>query len=79
VFEVIDRPSRILIVLTETRLDGSSFETTLEFTFEPRGGSTLMTMVQAGFPSEALRDEHTRGLPNAFDRLERALEDPERS
>jgi uncharacterized protein YndB with AHSA1/START domain len=28
VFEVIDRPRRILIASTETRLDGSSFETT---------------------------------------------------
>ncbi len=37
-----------------------------------------MTMVHAGFPSEGLRDEHTRGLPNAFDRLERAVHDPER-
>ena len=59
-------------------VDGSSFETTLEFTFEPRGDRTLMTMVHSGFPSEELRDEHTRGLPNAFDRLERALHDPER-
>jgi uncharacterized protein YndB with AHSA1/START domain len=74
VFEVIDRPHRILIASTETRLDGSSFDTTLEFTFEPRGAGTLMTMVHAGFPSEELRDEHTRGVPNAFDRLERALE-----
>jgi hypothetical protein len=48
-------------------------------TFEPRGDSTLMTMVQSGFPSEGLRDEHTRGLPNAFHRLERALDDPGRS
>jgi uncharacterized protein YndB with AHSA1/START domain len=40
VFEMIDRPRRILIASTETRPDGSSFETTLEFTFEPRGGST---------------------------------------
>jgi hypothetical protein len=38
-----------------------------------------MTMVQAGFPSEALRDEHTVGLPNAFDRLDRALDEPGRS
>ena len=37
-----------------------------------------MTMVQGGFPSEELRDEHTRGLPNAFDRLERTLDDLER-
>ncbi len=73
-FEVIDRPHRILIASTETRLDGSSFDTTLEFTFEPRGAGTLMTMVQAGFPSQELRDEHTIGLPNAFDRLDRALE-----
>jgi uncharacterized protein YndB with AHSA1/START domain len=79
VFEVIDRPRRILIASTETRLDGSSFETTLEFTFEPRGDSTLMTMIQAGFPSEGLRDEHTVGLPNAFDRFDRALADPGRS
>jgi dihydrofolate reductase len=32
-----------------------------------------MTMVQRGFPSDELRDEHGRGLPHAFDRLERAL------
>jgi uncharacterized protein YndB with AHSA1/START domain len=79
VFEVIDRPRRILIASTETRPDGSSFETTMEFTFEPRGGGTLMTMVHAGFPSEWLRDEHTIGVPNAFDRLERTLDDPGRS
>ena len=79
VFEVIERPRRILMTSTETRLDGYAFETTVEFTFEARGDSTLVTMVQAGFPSEGLRDEHTRGLPNAFDRLGRALYDPERS
>jgi uncharacterized protein YndB with AHSA1/START domain len=77
VFEAIDRPRRILLRTNETRLDGSSFETTMEFTFEPRGGGTLMTLVQAGFPTEALRDEHTIGLPNAFDRLARTLDDPE--
>jgi uncharacterized protein YndB with AHSA1/START domain/dihydrofolate reductase len=73
VFEAIERPRRILIASTETRLDGSSFETSLEFRFEPRDGGTLMTMLQAGFPDEVLRDEHTRGLPNAFDRFERML------
>jgi len=26
-----------------------------------------------GFPSDELRDEHGRGVPHAFDRLERAL------
>lgn len=73
VFEAIERPHRILIASTETRLDGSSFDTTLEFTFEPRDGGTLMTMIQAGFPTEELRDEHTIGIPHAFDRLARTL------
>jgi len=76
VFEAIERPRRILLTTTETRLDGSSFDTTIEFTFERRGDSTLMTMAHAGFPSEWLRDEHTRGVPNAFDRLERSIARP---
>ena len=71
-FEAIERPRRILLATTETRLDGSSFATSTEFTFAPRDGGTLMTMVHAGFPTEELRDEHGRGLPHAFDRLERA-------
>jgi uncharacterized protein YndB with AHSA1/START domain len=74
VFEAIERPRRILLTTTETRLDGSSFDTSLEFTFEPRDGGTLMRVVHAGFPTEELRDEHTRGVPNAFDRLERTLD-----
>jgi uncharacterized protein YndB with AHSA1/START domain len=74
VFEAIERPRRILLTTTETRLDGSSFDTSLEFTFEPREGGTLMRVVQAGFPTEELRDEHTRGVPNAFDRFERTLD-----
>jgi len=74
VFEVIERPRRIVIASTETRLDGSSLETTLEFTFEPRSGGTLMTMTHSGFPNEQLRDEHAIGVPHAFDRFERMLE-----
>lgn len=74
VFEAIDRPRRILIASTETRLDGSSFETTLEFTFAPRDGGTLMTMAHSGFPNADLRDEHAIGVPHALDRLERTLQ-----
>ena len=74
VFEAIERPRRILLTTSETRLDGASFETSIEFRFESRDGGTVMTMVQAGFPDEVLRDEHTRGLPNAFDRFERMLD-----
>jgi uncharacterized protein YndB with AHSA1/START domain len=72
VFEEIDRPRRIGLTTTETRLDGSSFVTSTEFTFEARGAATVMTMRQDGFPTRALRDEHLVGLPNAFARLARA-------
>jgi uncharacterized protein YndB with AHSA1/START domain len=74
VFRVIDPPRRLVLTSTETRLDGSSFDTQLEFMFEEEeDGKTRMTMVQRGFPSLDLRDEHLRGLPNAFARLERAV------
>ena len=73
VFEAIDRPRRLLLATTETRLDGASLTFTTEITFEARDGATLMTMAQSGFPTDELRDEHTRGVPHAFDRLERAL------
>ena len=78
VFEVIDRPDRIVMACTETRLDGWSFDTALEFTFRARDGATLMTMVHSGFPSRELTEEHSIGVPNAFDRLERMLGGHER-
>jgi uncharacterized protein YndB with AHSA1/START domain len=75
VFRVIDRPSRLLVDTTESRADGSSLEFETEFTFEEEDGKTVMTMVQRGFPSAELRDEHRAGLPNAFARLEQAVEE----
>jgi uncharacterized protein YndB with AHSA1/START domain len=74
IFEVIERPYRIVLASAETRLDGSSFHTQLEFTFEASHGKPLMTMSQRGFPTAELRDEHTRGLPNAFSRLGRLIQ-----
>lgn len=74
VFEVIECPHRLVLGSTETRLDGSSFHTQLEFTFEARDGKTLMTMAQRGFPTAELRDEHERGLPNAFARVDRLIQ-----
>jgi uncharacterized protein YndB with AHSA1/START domain len=74
VFEVIERPHRLLLASTETRLDGSTLHTKLEFTFEARDGKTLMTMIHTGFPTAELRDEHARGVPNALARWERLIE-----
>ena len=73
VFEVIERPHRLVLASTETRLDGSSFHTKLEFTFEDQGGATLMTMAHRGFATSEMRDLHRVGLPNAFHRLERVV------
>jgi len=74
VFVAIERPRRLLLATTETRLDGSTLSFSTEFTFAPRDAATLLTMVQWGFSSVELRDEHGRGLPHAFDRFERALQ-----
>ena len=73
VFAVVDRPRRLVLATTEFRADGSSFEFTIELTFEEQGSGTLMTMTQSGFPTAELRDEHGRGMPNAVARLERAI------
>jgi hypothetical protein len=62
-----------VLATTESRPDGSSFDFAIEFAFEERDGRTLMTMTQSGFPTAELRDEHGRGVPNAFARLERAI------
>jgi uncharacterized protein YndB with AHSA1/START domain len=73
VIESIERPHRLLLACTETRLDGTTLLFKVEFTFEARGGKTLMTMTQRGIPTAELREEHQRGVPNAVARLERVI------
>ncbi len=73
VFEAIERPHRLLLTCTETRLDGTTFLIGVEFTFEAEGEKTLMTMTQRGIPTARLREEHARGVPNAIARLERTV------
>lgn len=70
VYEVIDRPNRVLLSTTEVRLDGTTLRFETEFTFAAVEGGTLMTMIQRGLPTAELRAEHSRGVANAFDRLE---------
>jgi uncharacterized protein YndB with AHSA1/START domain len=78
VFRVIDRPSRLFVDTTESRPDGSSVEYETEFIFEERDGKTLMTMIQSGLPTAELRDEHRAGVPDAFTRLEQAIQESRR-
>ena len=78
VFRVIDRPSRLVLDTTESRPDGSIVEYETEFTFQERDSQTLMTMIQRGLPTAELRDEHRAGVPDAFARLEQAIEESPR-
>jgi uncharacterized protein YndB with AHSA1/START domain len=73
IFQVIERPSRLVVDTTESRPDGSVVEFEIEFIFEERDGKTLMTMIQRGLPTAELRDEHRAGVPPAFARLEHAI------
>jgi uncharacterized protein YndB with AHSA1/START domain len=75
VFELIDRPRRLLLSTTETRLDGSTLRFKTELIFEESDRGTLVTMTQRGIPTDELRAEHARGVPNAFDRFEQLLHD----
>jgi uncharacterized protein YndB with AHSA1/START domain len=79
VFEVVDRPRRILLATTERRPDGRGFDFSVEFRFDEEDGRTRMTMTQSGFPTEELREEHGRGVPRALRRLERAIQSSART
>jgi uncharacterized protein YndB with AHSA1/START domain len=75
VFRVIDRPHRLLLDTSENRPDGGVLRYETEFIFEERDGKTLMTMIQRGLPTAELREEHRTGVPSAFTRLERVIEE----
>jgi uncharacterized protein YndB with AHSA1/START domain len=71
VFEVVDRPHRLVSNSIGSSPDGQSVETRVEITFHEQDGKTLMTVFQTGFPDEDLRDFFANtGWVGAFDRLE---------
>ena len=74
VFRVIDRPHRLLLETSENRPDGGVLRYETEFIFAERDGKTLMTMIHRGLPTAELREEHRAGVPDAFTRLEQAIE-----
>jgi len=78
VFRVIERPRRIFVDTTESRPDGARVEYQTEFIFKERDGKTLMTMIHRGLPTAELRDEHQAGVPDAFTRLEQAIQESRR-
>ena len=56
VFQVVDRPRRLVMATTTTSPDGSRLETTTEVSFDEHDGKTRMTVVQSGFPTAEVRD-----------------------
>jgi uncharacterized protein YndB with AHSA1/START domain len=74
VYQVVDRPRRLVMAHTGWTPDGESMATTLEVTFEDLGGKTRMVVVQSGFPTGEVRDFFaTTAWNGAFDRVERYL------
>lgn len=70
VFEVIDRPHRLVTTSTGSSPDGRSMTTTVDITFEEDGDGTLVTVLQSGFPSAEMRDFFGTEVWNgAFDRI----------
>lgn len=72
-FQVVDRPRRLVFTATETAPDRSTLGLEGEITLEERDGATLLTFVQRGFPAAQVRDQHAAGLPGAFDRVEQVI------
>ncbi|MGQ0847984.1 MAG: SRPBCC family protein [Actinomycetota bacterium] len=73
-FSVLDRPGRIVSRSTGGDPSGGSLTTDVEITFAEKGGKTLMTVNQSGFPDEATRDFFaTTAWIGFFDRIEAYL------
>jgi uncharacterized protein YndB with AHSA1/START domain len=73
IFQVVDRPRRLVYLSTMTMPDGSSVATHLQVTFEEEGGRTRLTIVQRGFPTPELRDEFAGGWASILDGLGRVV------
>ena len=70
VFEVVDRPRRLVMATTSSTPDGFTLETRTEVTFEEQDGRTRLTVVQSGFPTAELRDYfQTTAWPGALEAL----------
>jgi len=72
-FQVVDRPRRLVYSSTMTMPDGSSLDTDMQVTFEEDNGGIRMTIVQRGFPTAQARDGFADGWPSILDGLGRVV------
>jgi uncharacterized protein YndB with AHSA1/START domain len=73
VFEVVERPGRLVYTSTMTMPDGSSLDTRTQVAFDDDNGQTRLTIVQSGFPTAGLRDEFLDGWRGILDGLGRVV------
>jgi uncharacterized protein YndB with AHSA1/START domain len=74
VFEVVDRPRRLVFRSTMSMPDGSSIDTRTQVTFTVTAdGHTRLTVVQTGFPTAGLRDQFTGGWGSILAALSRVV------
>lgn len=74
VFEVVDRPRRLVFRSEMSMPDGSSVSTRTQVTFtETSDGHTRLTVEQSGFPAAGLRDEFTEGWGGILAGLSRVV------
>jgi uncharacterized protein YndB with AHSA1/START domain len=74
VFEVVDRPRRLVYASTMRMPDGTSVDTAMEVRFEAEeDGRTRLVILQRGFPNRELRDELADGWPSILDGLARVV------
>jgi uncharacterized protein YndB with AHSA1/START domain len=73
VFQVVDRPRRLVYASTMTMPDGSTIDMAMEVHFEQAHGGTRMTILQRGFPAAEVRDEFAGGWAGILDGLLRVV------
>lgn len=73
VFQVVDRPRRLVYASAMMLPDGSRLDTDVEVTFEGESGRTRVTVVQRGFPAPERRDEFTGGWASILGDLARVV------
>jgi uncharacterized protein YndB with AHSA1/START domain len=71
VFEVVERPRRLVWTSTMTMPSGSSLDTRTQVSFDEDDGRTRVTIVQSGFATAELRDEFLDGWRGILDALGR--------
>jgi uncharacterized protein YndB with AHSA1/START domain len=74
VFQVVERPRRLVFTSTMRMPDGSILDTYMKVTFEEvEEGRTRMTILQSDFPTAERRDEFEGGWASILDGLGRVV------